>query len=225
MLPSRSMPMRTLRNVPEVGLLIGSIMLFAGCETREVGSVPAARGGLVFSDDFDRSEIGDDWERGSGEGGGGKWTVVDGWVRGRALKNDPLWLSQPLPRRARVEFDARALSDDGDLKIEIFGDGETHASGYVVIFGGWNNTLDVIARLDEHADDRKARKTAGVVPRKVYHMAVERSGGTLKWFVDDELFMTYSDDEPLTGPKHAHFAFSNWMAPVEFDNVRVYRLE
>lgn len=187
--------------------------------------MPAARGGLVFSDDFERSDVGDDWQRGSGEGGGGEWRVVDGWLRGKALKNDPLWLTQPLPRRARIEFDARALSPTGDLKVEVFGDGENHASGYILIFGGWNNTLDVIARLDEHGDDRKARSTRKVKPRQVYRMAVERSGGTIKWFVDDDLFMTYSDDEPLTGPEHAHFAFSNWMAPVEFDNVRVFRLK
>jgi hypothetical protein len=195
------------------------------CKTREVGSTPAARGGLVFSDDFERSNVGDDWQRGSGEGGGGEWRIVDGWLRGKALKNDPLWLTQPLPRRARIEFDARALSPTGDLKVEVFGDGENHASGYILIFGGWDNTLDVIARLDEHGDDRKARSTRKVKPRNTYAMAVERSGGTIKWFVDDELFMTYHDDEPLTGPKHAHFAFSNWMAPVEFDNVRVFRLK
>ena len=129
-----------------------------------------------------------------------------------------------MPQRVRVEFDAKALTPTGDLKFEIFGDGEAHASGYILIFGGWNNTLDVIARLDEHGDDRVARASQKVVLERVYRIAVERSDSTLKWFVDGKPFMTYRDDEPLRGAEHAHFAFSNWVARVAFDNVKVYRL-
>ncbi|MDX1748614.1 MAG: hypothetical protein R3324_22000, partial [Halobacteriales archaeon] len=186
---------------------------------------PAEAGALVFSDAFERAEVGDAWQRGTGESGSGKWEIKDGWLHGRALKNDPLWLSRELPRRTRVEFDAKALSPVGDLKVEIFGDGENHASGYVLIFGGWKNSLDVIARLDEHGDDRRARTSRKVEPNRVYNMAVERSDGVVKWFVDGELFMKYPDSEPLVGPDHAYFAFSNWMAPVAFDNVKVYRLK
>lgn len=196
----------------------------SACHTREVGDAPAALGGLVFSDDFERAELGDAWTRGTGEAGTGEWTIKDGWLTGSALKNDPLWLSSPLPRQVRVEFDAKALTDVGDLKIEVFGDGENHASGYILIFGGWNNSLDVIARLDEHGDDRMARATRKVEKDRVYKMAVERSDSTVKWFIDGELFMSYPDDEPLTGPKHAHFAFSDWLAAVAFDNVKVFRL-
>jgi len=206
-------------------VLVAAALLSAACHTREVGSAPAEVGALVFSDDFERAELGDAWTRGTGESGTGAWTIKAGWVNGSALKNDPLWLSTALPQNVRVEFDARALTPTGDVKVEIFGDGENHASGYILIFGGWSNSLDVIARLDEHGDDRIARSSRRVEPQRIYKMAVERSGGTLKWFVDGEPFMSYADAEPLTGAQHSYFAFSNWLAGVEFDNVRVYRLK
>ena len=196
------------------------------CHTREVGAGSADGGTLIFSDDFERAELGDAWSRGIGEAGRGKWRIVDGRVVGRDLRNDPLWLeSLRLPPRVRVEFDARAHTSVGDLKVEVFGDGKNHASGYVLIFGGWNNTLDVIARLDEHGKDRLSRKTKSVEQNRDYRMAVQRTGSTIEWYIDGELFMTYRDAQPLSGEQNAYFAFSNWAAEVSFDNVAVYALD
>lgn len=205
---------------------IAAAACLTACHTREVGGVSQGKkGALIFSDDFERAEIGDAWSRGTGEAGAGKWTIRDGWVHGSDIKNDPLWYNEPLPRHVRVEFDAKALSQTGDLKVEIFGDGQNHASGYVLIFGGWDNTLDVIARLDEHGDDRKARSSMKVEPNRVYKMAVERRGKVLAWFIDGKPFMHYDDSSPLQGPKNGHFAFNDWAAPVAFDNFRVFELE
>lgn len=224
--------MRTSRNFPDTRrrLLLGGVAIvvfasIAACKTREVGSSPSADGELVFSDEFERSELGDKWERGTGEGGQGQWKIENGWLHAQRLRNDPLWLVDRLPPNVRVEFDAKALSPTGDIKVEIFGDGSNHASGYVLIFGGWNNSLDVIARLDEHGDDRKSRSSQKVVPQQVYRFAIERRDQTVRWFVDGQPFMTYPDSEPLRGPKHGYFAFSNWEAPVAFDNFEVYRLK
>ncbi|MFB6263577.1 MAG: hypothetical protein ABEL76_08120 [Bradymonadaceae bacterium] len=196
-----------------------------GCETRRIGDGSA--GGeqtLVFSDDFERKRLGDDWHRGQGENGSGEWSIDDGWIAARSIRNDPLWLDRELPKKVRVEWKAKALTDRGDLKVEIFGDGENHESGYILIFGGWDNSLDVIARLDEHGDDRKEQKTEGVEKGKVYRMAVERTDGQLRWYIDGELHMTYDDPSPLRGEGHRHFAFNNWEVPVRYDDLRVYRL-
>lgn len=123
---------------------------------------------------------------------GGDWRVVNGELVSPGVKNNPLWLQASLPEDVAVEFDVRSESPEGDIKVEIFGDGLNHASGYVLIHGGWNNRLSVIARLDEHGTslpdlERKARKIAeekklpgtGVVEAGVFrddtHMRVEAS--------------------------------------------------
>lgn len=81
---------------------------------------------------------------------GGLWRSLNGELLSPGVKNNPLWLKAKLPQNVAVEFDARSMSPEGDLKVEIFGDGTDHASGYVLIMGGWNNSLSIIARLDEH---------------------------------------------------------------------------
>ncbi len=81
---------------------------------------------------------------------GGLWRVINGELFSPGVKNNPLWLKAKLPQNVAVEFDVRAMSNEGDAKVEIFGDGTDHASGYVLIQGGWNNSLSIIARLDEH---------------------------------------------------------------------------
>ena len=206
-------------------LFAALILSTTACKTREVGSSPSVDGELVFSDDFERDGVGPSWERGTGEGGQGHWTIREGRLHASGLRNDPLWYVEELPEKVRVEFDAEALSTAGDLKVEMFGDGETHATGYIFIFGGWNNSLDVIARLDEHGKDRLEQPARKAERGRNYAMAIERRGGDdIKWFVDGKLFMTYSDDAPLRGEGHRHFAFNNWNAPVAFDNFRVFEL-
>lgn len=202
------------------------LLSLVGCQTREIsGEVADGERTLVFEDNFERPSLGSSWRTGTGDGGGkGSWRIVKGAIEGKDLHNAPLWLTKPLPEKVRVEFDATSLSAEGDLKFEIFGDGAQHASGYIVIFGGWSNKLDVIARLDEHGKDRKAQPSKKVTPKKTYRMAAERKDGTLRWFVDGKLVMEYEDKAPLRGAKHAHFAFNDWEAPVRFDNLKVFEL-
>ena len=105
-----------------------------------------ATASLPFSDDFsDQKHITDNYFS-----TGGLWRIEDGWLLSPGVKNNPLWLKADLPQNVSIEFDVKSMSPEGDIKVEIFGDGTDHASGYVLIHGGWNNSLSIIARLDEH---------------------------------------------------------------------------
>ena len=138
---------------------------------------------------------------------GGHWRVVDGQLLSPGVKNNPLWLQAALPQNVAVEFDVRSESPEGDIKVELFGDGTDHASGYVFIHGGWNNTLSIIARLDEHgaslealqrqarqAAERKKSQNTGLVETGVFredtHMRVEarpypvQVGRTYHWRIE-----------------------------------------
>ena len=198
--------------------LVTLSLALTSCQSKEVGS--HAGGAASYQDRFESTALSDQWTRGVGEAGSGAWVVQDGWLRGQQLKNDPLWLQIPLTKEAVIRFDARAKTQEGDVKFELFGDGKNHASGYVLIHGGWKNQLDVIARLDEHGKDRVERRTAGVVPGKVYRHRVEWRGDTLQWYVDGKMFLEFVDPDPLhKRPQNRYFGFSNWSAEVEFDNL------
>jgi hypothetical protein len=190
-----------------------------------------------------------------GEGGGwldpspewmttmpGIWRIEGGRLCGERAHNHGIWLKRVLPVNARIEFDAISSSPDGDLKAEIWGDGRSSATGvtynnatsYLTIFGGWHNSLHVLARIDEHGADRKVVKVdpasddpreKPVVPGQSYHFKVERSDGrTIRWWVDGNEMLSYPDTAPLTGAGHDHFAFNDWEVKVCFDNVHVVPL-
>ena len=99
---------------------------------------------------------------------GGHYRVVGGTVLSPGVKNNPLWLKAKLPQNVAVEFDARSQSVEGDIKVEIFGDGTDHASGYVLIHGGWNNSMSIIARLDEHG------QSLGALNQEALKVAAEK---------------------------------------------------
>jgi hypothetical protein len=152
---------------------------------------------------------------------GGSWRVVDGVLTSLGDRNLPLWLEAPLSKNVRVEFTAWSASPAVDLKLEIFGDGLRHESGYIVIAGGWNNTLGVIARLDEHEKGRTERRLR-LNPNQRYRFRAERTDGkTLRVYIDDALTLERKDDAPLFGPRNNRFAFSSWESHVFFDELVV----
>jgi hypothetical protein len=201
----------------------------------------AGKGGLIktpFADAFDRPDLGPDWNVTSPV-----WRIEGGRLCGAGARNHPAWLTRRLPTNARIEFEALSRSPDGDLKVELWGDGKsfakatsyTNASSYIAIFGGWKNQFHVLARVDEHAKDRPEVKidpsgsdlrARPVQAQTVYHFKVERSDGkTVRWYVDDIEILTYADKEPLKGAGHEHLGFNDWDVPVCFDNLKVTPLE
>ncbi len=122
-------------------------LLLAAC-TRPAAQIP-------YRQDFS-APLGPEW---SSTGGG--WRLLDSRLYNDGARNVPLWLDARLPDDVRVTFAAESKSDAVDFKFEIFGDGRRHESGYVVIFGGWNNSRSIIARLAEHGERHDGIRTAG----------------------------------------------------------------
>ncbi|MEZ4381751.1 MAG: hypothetical protein R3A79_10395 [Nannocystaceae bacterium] len=203
-----------------------ALALAACAEEPRTYSTPGAEATPIFRDDFDRADLGERW-RTTGPG----WSLRGGELVVEGLHNHPVWLTLALPADVRIEFDAIAESEEGDVKVELAGDGESFAqsmnyvaSGYVVIFGGWNNEINAIARRNEHGRDRKTATKPKVEAGRRYRVAVSRQDGVLRWEVDGREVLSFEDDAPLVGPGHEHFAFNNWEAPVRFDNLVIYAL-
>jgi hypothetical protein len=182
--------------------------------------------GDSFSDDFQRTELGPLWRN-----TGGSYQIIDGQLRIRGARNKPLWLKRTLPRAARIEFDVRSESPEGDIKVEVYGDGTSKAvaasytaTSYVVIFGGWNNSKNVLARMNEHGSDRVEGAVKKVEKGRTYHMKIERKGDTISAWVDGQLLASMKDSDPLWGKGHDHFAFNNWNSELWFDNLKITSL-
>ena len=167
------------------------------------------------------------------------WRIENGKLCGEHARNHGVWLQKPIPINARIEFDATSDSPDGDLKAEVWGDGQssatsvsyTDATSYLTILGGWKNTEHVLARLNEHGGDRKEIKVdrdsddprqKPVTGGRSYHFKIERTDGkTVRWSVDGLEYLSFPDKAPLAGIGHDHFGFNDWEVKVCFDNVKV----
>lgn len=187
------------------------------------------------------TDLGPDWMVVGGNANS-PWRIDQGRLCGRNAKNRGVWLNRTLPVNARIEFDAISDSPEGDLKAEVWGDGQTGATGisytnatsYLVIFGGWKNSLHVLARLNEHGSDRKVIEVKpstdefrerAVAQGQVYRFKIERTNGkTVRWWVNDVEMLSFDDPAPLVGATHDHFGFNDWQIRVCFDNVKVTAL-
>jgi len=184
-----------------------------------------------FSDDFERVEPGPDWLDTSG----GAYSIADGRLNAKRAYNHPLWLRRQLPRDVVIEFDAMSKSPAGDIKVELYGDGESFdpdkgrydPTSYLIILGGWNNSSSIIGRLGEHDDAVKAakRREPGQPPLvelgRSYHFTITRQGGLIDWKLDGAPFLAWTDPAPLSGSDHEFFAIDDWEADVCFDNLRI----
>jgi hypothetical protein len=199
----------------------------AACEeVPRTYSSRAQTGTEIFRDDFERAELGASWAP-TADGA----RIENGVLKLSLLRNHPLWLDVALPDEVRVEFDAWAATEEGDIKVELCGDGKSvatsmnyFATGYVFVFGGWNNTLNAIARRNEHGRDRATTNEPLPDAGRRYHMSITRSASEILWEVDGRSVLEFDDPAPLRGEGHDRFAFSGWEAETHFDNLVIEAL-
>jgi hypothetical protein len=202
-----------------------AVLALAACKQPDPPPV-----GDAWKDDFERATVGSDY-RATAE----VYRIKDGALNVSNGFNHPLWLRKKLPENAIIEVDCWSKSPAGDLKLEIWGDGESYAedrgaytsSGYVFIFGGWSNSKSEIARGNEHGTDVVARNQPKVELGRRYHWKIVRKGGHIDWFIDDLAtpFLSYDDKRPYTGAGHEYLAFDDWEADVWFDNLSIRRAD
>ncbi len=207
-----------------VVIFLGAILVTVGACRPRVPVIEAP-----FSDNFDRAELGGDWLDTSHAAHlkDGKLTVANAY-------NHPVWLRRRLPHDVQIDFDAVSRSPAGDLKVELFGDGESFdpdkgrydPTGYMIVYGGWQNSKSIISRLGEHDEAVKASfdrvgNDPIVLPGQTYHFTIVRKGGTIDWKLNGRPYLSWTDPDPLYGSGHEFFAINDWEANVSFDNLTI----
>ena len=203
------------------------ILLVIACSEKPTPAPPISE---RFVEDFERAELGGDWHVTDPDG---SYLLTGGQLHVKGAMNHPAWLRRAMPADAVIEFDAKSLSPEGDIKFEAWGNGRHRAaskkkvqytaSGYVFIFGGWGNTRSAIARLRESASDTVTQTDTAVEPGRHYHWRIVRRGNTIEWYIDDlpMPFLRFTDPKPLAGE---YFGFSSWKTEAMFDNLAIQAL-
>ena len=216
-------------NKPFLVILSAAAMVASGSACRPKIQVINA----PFSDTFERVDVGPDWLDTSHSA-----KIKDGKLNLVRAFNHPVWLRRKLPRNVQIDFDAVSQNPAGDLKVELFGDGESFdpdkgrydPTSYMIVMGGWNNSRSIISRLGEHDDAVKAaRDRQGAEPLvalgRSYHFTITRRGGLIDWKIDGAPYLSWDDPEPLAGSGHEFFAINDWEADVSFDNLTIRPVE
>jgi len=200
-------------------LVISALALAAACKVQDPPPVTAA-----WTDPFERDDPGSNYYQ-TGDG----YRIEHGALNAKGAHNKPLWLRKKLPRNVQLELTVWSNSPDGDIKIELAGDGSTFdpdqgsytATGYVLVFGGWKNSKSILARQNEHGQDLVSRTAPRVEPGRKYKYKIVRQGNAITWFIDDMAtpFLRYDDPRPLVGAGHEYFGFNNWEADTWFDDL------
>jgi hypothetical protein len=198
-----------------------------------VASCGSPRIDRPFTDSFQRDALGSDYLD-----TGGHYRLEHGKLVFENAHNHPLWLERRLPDDVRVDLDVTPQSADGDVKVELYGDGKSFESedavrrdlqytdtGYIFIFGGWRNQLSTLVREREHAwqydSSVPRRNDVRAEPGRSYHWTIFKRGGHLAWFMDGRPFLAWDDPAPLHGEGHDRFCFTGWEAGAAYANLRI----
>ncbi|NVJ27734.1 hypothetical protein HUW62_41640 [Myxococcus sp. AM011] len=141
---------------------------------------------------------------------GGYWRVIQGELLAPGVKNNPLWLQAPLPDDVAIEFDVRSELPEGDIRVEVFGNGVDPSSGYILVQGGFNNSLSVLGRLDMGAPNidslkRRAARKAGAQGEKVDDGAKIEAADIATVFKDDTRVRVEARGTPVQAGRTYHW--------------------
>ena len=215
-------------------------LVLAGCLStgRTAGAAaPAADDGwdLVFSDDFNRAELGGDWQVVDGN-----WTIENGSLAGSGAIVSSRGFPAGHPAGfLRLEFEAVTnvkpfiLMPGGPPPVVSVSDmssfihaqppetaGPVWQTGYFFQFGGFMNTQNRIRRAgQELVADGSPKKL--ITPDKVHRVVVENDQGTLRLIVDGELLLEQADRASIAGEGYDRVGFYFYTA-AKVNYVKVY---
>ena len=167
---------------------------------------------LQFSDDFNRTELGENWRSAHGN-----WTIKNRMLdhpdeKGHIVTN---WR---FTGDVRLEYDAVTDSANPcDLSGVLNASFGQESSGYYFGFGGQSNTVSFLIARQEIVD----RADVLIVPGKRYHVICQREGKNITFTVDGKVIISHVHDKPIDKPGFDRVGLSVYSSG-RFDNVQIY---
>lgn len=173
---------------------------------------------LVFQDDFERAEPGDQWTAVAGD-----LRVADGALE---IKSPGVGRAMPkgsYPADVRVIYTAwtPAGVDRCDLTTILNTDDRASSSGYFVGYGSWMDSVNHIQKDSDQDLDKSTDYLIGQNDRKHAIEAV-KDGGHIYLNVDGHRILNAHDPDPCGGEGEDHIAFYTWNSAMRIDNLRIY---
>jgi tetratricopeptide (TPR) repeat protein len=180
-------------------------------------SAGAAQWVPLFSDDFGRTSLGEDWKI-----VGGQAHIENGWLRVSGKADCYAVVRRPFPDNIRLEFDARfpaGQEESSDLACFVAGDERScDAVGYCLSFGSDNNTC---SRIQRAGMDVRINTQLVAEPGRTYRIVAEAADGEYRLMIDGQMVLRYVDLVPLAGVGHDHLGLAAFKYGTEFANFRV----
>jgi hypothetical protein len=169
---------------------------------------------LVWQDQFERSETGDEWFVYQGQA-----ALADGQLK-LAGAGATVLVDRPFAPDVRLEFDAQADPNRPpcDLSVALAA-GKPHGYHYLLAFGGKNNRVNQLLGTEQSLVD----ETPPFLIRhgKRYHMIAQKEGRRISYVVDGVEILAAETKYPLGGPGFDRVGFVTWSGMI-VDNVKVF---
>ena len=170
---------------------------------------------LAFSDDFQRGRLGGSWRIIQGD-----WKIESGKLLCAKYPAE-ITVKKDFPGCHRLEFDViTEAKNPSDLSPVIQSGSTGFASGYLLQFGGYGNTINRILRLGNVLEGKSVDHRF-IEPRKLHKVVAQFDGQAVQLSVDGNIMARAADKPGLSGPQHQTvglYLFCN----ATLDNVRVY---
>lgn len=169
---------------------------------------------LVFQDDFDRAELGADWDVEPG------MSIING--RMRLVGTIDAKINRHFKPDIRLEFDGWAVEGipPCDMSVTLCG-GEV-GMGYLLGFGAQNNHANHLIGPGVHFVDHSPPFV--IEQGKKYHCVAQKEGKHISYVVNGTTLFDVTTDDPLGGPGFDVAGILAWTG-LDIDNVRVYERE
>lgn len=170
----------------------------------------------VFSDDFERSEVGPSYGVSSG-----RWGLAYGALRGEGSGFVNIDVLQHFGGEVRVELDAVVPRASAKREIAVFlcRDTAEVQDGYYLGAGADYR----VAAIDRNGIEVAVALMSQIEPDRPYHVTIQRRRDLLEMSIDGTTVVRYQDPIPLNPAEHGRVRIGTYDGILRVDNLRISR--